>query len=58
MRNEVDATEMDDVYLEQSEEDFTDATAPVSAPASPVVVETTATIVTPPSSEKPESPPT
>ena len=58
MRNEVDATEMDDVYLEQSEEDFTDATAPVSAPASPVVVETTTTTVMPPSSDKPESPPT
>src|SRR5688572_17618021 len=28
MRHEVDATEMDDVYLEQSEEDFADATAP------------------------------
>jgi hypothetical protein len=39
MRNEVDATEMDDVYLEQSEEDFADATAP------PVTVTTTTTTV-------------
>ncbi|MEO6435654.1 MAG: hypothetical protein ABIP55_07815 [Tepidisphaeraceae bacterium] len=28
MRHEVDATEMDDVYLEQGDEDFADATAP------------------------------
>jgi len=39
MRHEVDATEMDDVYLEQTEEDFAEATpasstATVSAPAS------------------------
>lgn len=37
MRREVDATEMDDVYLEQSEEDFTDTTAPIAtAPAAAV----------------------
>ena len=30
MRNEVDATEMDDVYVEQSDEDFTDTTAPIA----------------------------
>ncbi|MEA2735051.1 MAG: hypothetical protein QOE14_1502 [Humisphaera sp.] len=41
MRHEVDATELDDVYLEQSEEDFADATAPpASASASPVVAAT------------------
>jgi hypothetical protein len=47
MRNEVDATEMDDVYLEQSEEDFADATAPpvtvAPAPAAVVVSTTAAT---------------
>ena len=38
MRHEVDATELDDVYLEQSEEDFADATAPpATATATPVV---------------------
>jgi hypothetical protein len=37
MRHEVDATEMDDVYLEQSEEDFADATAPpTTAAATPI----------------------
>ena len=36
MRHEVDATELDDVYLEQSEEDFADATAPpATATATP-----------------------
>jgi hypothetical protein len=34
MRREVDATELDDVYLEQSEEDFGDTT-PVPAPSNP-----------------------
>ena len=38
MRHEVDATELDDVYLDQSEEDFADATAPpATATASPIV---------------------
>jgi len=37
MRHEVDATELDDVYLEQSEEDFADATAPpATATAAPI----------------------
>jgi hypothetical protein len=37
MRHEVDATELDDVYLEQSEEDFADATAPpATATATPI----------------------
>jgi hypothetical protein len=49
MRHEVDATEMDDVYLEQSEEDFADATAPpvtvAPTPAAPAAtVSTTAAI--------------
>ena len=39
MRHEVDATELDDVYVEQSEEDFADATAP---PATASAVPTTA----------------
>jgi hypothetical protein len=43
MRHEVDATELDDVYLEQSEEDFADATAPpATATATPVVATTPA----------------
>jgi len=33
MRKEVDATEMDDVYLEQPEEEFAEAAAPTPAPA-------------------------
>lgn len=39
MRNEVDATELDDVYLEQSEEDFADATAPPAMITQPVAAE-------------------
>jgi hypothetical protein len=40
MRHEVDATELDDVYLEQTEEDFGDLsapsqTAPAAAPEAP-----------------------
>src|SRR3954454_16654585 len=36
IRREVDATELDDVYLEQSEEDFGDTTTPpASAPVAP-----------------------
>ena len=57
MRNEVDATEMDDVYLEQSEEDFADATAPpvtVTTVTPPVTADQTPA----PSSDKPpEAPP-
>jgi hypothetical protein len=33
MRREVDATELDDVYLEQSEEDFGDTATAAGAPA-------------------------
>lgn len=50
MRREVDATELDDVYLEQSEDDFTaDATAPVATSA-PAATETPAA---PPATEPP-----
>ena len=65
MRHEVDATELDDVYLEQSEEDFADATAPpATATASPIQAAATSTgpattvestVVAP---EKTEPPPT
>lgn len=48
MRREVDATEMDDVYLEQSEEDFNDAPDPA----------TEATRVTPEPAAAPPAPPT
>ncbi len=44
MRQEVDATELDDVYVEQSEEDFGDATIPGSSPAPATV--TTASVET------------
>src|ERR1041385_3273428 len=44
MRNEVDATEMDDVYVEQADDDFSDTTMPVAtasaAAVGAVVVET------------------
>jgi len=40
MRREVDATELDDVYLEQSEEDFGDTTPAPIAPATTTAVET------------------
>ena len=41
MRNEVDATELDDVYLEQSEDDFSDTTSSVVTPASATAASTT-----------------
>src|SRR5205814_1160283 len=37
MRNEVDATELDDVYLEQSDEDFSEAAMPSATGAPPIV---------------------
>ncbi|MGH7213502.1 MAG: hypothetical protein ACREIT_01880 [Tepidisphaeraceae bacterium] len=52
MRHEVDATELDDVYVEQSDEDFGE-TAPVGAPATTppagetIVTQTTITTVEP-----------
>jgi hypothetical protein len=66
MRNEVDATELDDVYLEQTEEDFTETPVAESTTTSPVTTTTTtevveATPVNPPPSEPPppasENPP-
>lgn len=42
MRREVDATEMDDVYLEQPEEDF--AESPVAAPVTPSAEVSAATV--------------
>src|SRR5205814_1191891 len=44
MRHEVDATEMDDVYLEQADEEFADMTP---AAATVTTVETTTVIETP-----------
>jgi hypothetical protein len=35
MRREVDATELDDVYLEQSDEDFAEPAPPTTAPTAP-----------------------
>jgi len=65
MRHEVDATELDDVYLEQSEEDFADATAPpATATATPAVVASTSststesTSTTSTATDKAEPPPT
>lgn len=71
MRKEVDATEMDDVYVEQKDEEVTEpAAAPAApaaeaaatpgatvAPASPVI-ETPAAPATPPAAEPPANPPT
>jgi hypothetical protein len=55
MRNEVDATEMDDVYVEQSDEDFTDTTAPIAtasaASVGAVIVDTAPS--TPPAGDTP-----
>jgi hypothetical protein len=60
MRREVDATELDDVYLEQSEEDFADTNPPTMAPtaadaastagATAAVPATTTTATVPPPS--------
>ncbi len=60
MRREVDATELDDVYLEQMEEEFSET---MTAPAGTVTMTTTTTVVMPsdsgPSSGQPipEAPP-
>jgi hypothetical protein len=55
MRREVDATELDDVYVEQSDDDFAEpTTTPAGAPAGTAVVETTTTVVT---TETPVPPP-
>ena len=64
LRNEVDATEMDDVYLEQSEEDFADATAPPVTVTTATPADSAATTTTPanpqppPAAEPPSAPPT
>jgi hypothetical protein len=64
LRHDVDATEMDDVYLEQSEEDFADTTTPVTpataGQAGAVVVDTTppAGNPSPPPESSPQPPPT
>ena len=66
LRSDVDATEMDDVYLEQPEEDFTEAPAPPAAATTVVAVTTptpsaetptTPVVETPPPSEPPPSNP-
>jgi len=55
MRREVDATELDDVYLEQSEEEFeTQAAAAVTVTAT---VETTAAAAPPPAAPPPPEAP-
>src|SRR5205814_9787828 len=52
MRREVDATDVDDVYLEQSPEDLVDTGAPGAA----VTSATAATIITTETAGQPESP--
>jgi len=57
MRQEVDATELDDVYLEQSEEDFADAAATgttVVAEAVQVTAESPAAPASPPDEDAPQ----
>ncbi len=56
LRSDVDATEMDDVYLEQPEEDFSEAPAP---PVATTTVATTvvATSTPTPVAEPPQTPP-
>ena len=59
-----DATELDDVYLEQGEEDFVDGAAAADATATPgaaidsVATGTVTTSDNPPPSQSPENPPT
>jgi hypothetical protein len=43
MRKEVDATEMDDVYLEESEEDFGETAPAAAAPPEPAATESGST---------------
>jgi len=58
MRQEVDATELDDVYVEQADEDFAETpTAPASAP-SLAASTTTASTDTPPAAVAPATDPT
>jgi len=46
MRREVDATELDDVYLEQSEEDFGETPPATATPADAAAAPATATVTT------------
>jgi hypothetical protein len=59
MRQEVDATELDDVYLEQSDEEFTDTLAtPAAAPEAAAPMSPTSPSEVPPSETAPsETPP-
>lgn len=52
MRHEVDATELDDVYLEQTDEDFAEMPATTTAPA-PVTTATTTDAAPPPAGDTP-----
>jgi hypothetical protein len=59
MRHEVDATEMDDVYLEQTDEEFTETvTASTSTPAPAVVTSTEPAPAPAPEASTGEPPPT
>ncbi len=55
MRREVDATELDDVYLEQSDEDFADAAAPSAA--APAATAPAATDAPPATGDAAQAPP-
>ncbi|CAN5373142.1 hypothetical protein BH09PLA1_BH09PLA1_30370 [soil metagenome] len=59
MRNEVDATELDDVYLEQSDEEFTDTVTTTTVTTETTTVEPSAPAAedVPPSATAPEEPP-
>ena len=61
LRGEVDATEMDDVYVEQADEDFTDTAFPVAtastASVGAVIVDTKPPTNEPPLTEPPASEP-
>lgn len=48
MRHEVDATEMDDVYLEQADDEFAETAPAMTMTSATVTVTTTAPIETPP----------
>ena len=55
MRHEVDATEMDDVYLEQADDEFAEATPTMSmSPSVPTVVENITTKSPPPLGDLPK----
>ena len=56
MRAEVDATELEDVYVEESDEDFGDL-APANRPSDVAAVVPISESTPPPSEPMPESPP-